>query len=486
MAMKPLPGVGINAGHYLARDLAQRFLFNDRSTRPVGLVNGVQLTPIVSEAQTLVSAHDGGSIKFAATGSSGYFSGGTDVSTQDLALNGAFTIIARIRPPSASDVGGIAERSDGNTINQGWIFGGGGLNLGAKLVFTTTDLRCTAAGALTAGEWQWVSLHINGTSVANALITSSGISRTLTDTASGVGTQGSDAARSLLIGSNSFQFGSGSLNNGVWNGHISDIAFYRRCLSLTDLQTYINAPYSMLGSPQRRIWIAGSAAPPVVASGTVSFGAPTLSGTGVEGFPASGGVTFGAPTLAGAGDIIAPSTQRVSQLVVELTHNGTQGEQRVSQLAVELGNTGTSGAQRISQLAVELANTGTSQQRMSQLLVELGNTGAHQTRVAQLCVEVAFDARVSGQRVSQFLIELAYPNIDTPPVDPPVVLPPPVDDDCLGCFGDACVDIASVTDQCEWQSDSPPVTANQSMRDCFSDACDLPTNVADDDACFGD
>lgn len=297
---KPPLGIGINWGHPFARDLAQRFLFNGRSARPVGLINAVVANPITSEARTVASAENNGSMRFGVSGSDGYLNAGVDGSTQDLAL-GPMTLIARVKTAASLAIGGIAERSDGNTVNAGWILGISFAEIGCKVVCSTTDLVLRAGASLTQGTWQWVALTLNGTNTAisagNAIYVD-GQSRTITNNISGSGTRGSDASRSLLIGFNSFVYATGAGNAAAFNGSISDIAFYRRCFSAAEVQAYVTAPYAMLGQPHRRLWLFAS----VIAAnaGDVTISAPSADGAGTEKFTGSGGATISAPAVQGS------------------------------------------------------------------------------------------------------------------------------------------------------------------------------------------
>lgn len=343
---KPPLGIGINWGHPFARDLAQRFLFNGRSARPVGLINAVVANPITSEARTVASAENNGSMRFGLSGSDGYLSAGTDRSTQDLAL-GPMTIIARLKTGASTTVGGIAERSDGNTVDRGWIFGiSGGIpaarpSLGCKIVHTTTDLQLVAASALAVNAWQWVALTLNGTDVAASLgnaIYVDGVSLTLSTQTNGAGSRSSDAAYPLLIGFNSFVYQAFALNNSAFSGTLSDIAFYRRCFSAAEVQAYVAAPYAMLGQPQRRLWLFAS----VIAAnaGDVTISAPSVDGAGTEKFTGSGSATISAPAVQGSPFVEGTGSVTIAHPDVAGTGTAAETSSHVEVGAPSLAGTG--------------------------------------------------------------------------------------------------------------------------------------------------
>lgn len=73
----------------------------------------------------------------------------------------------------------------------------------------------------------------------------------------------------------------------------------------------------------------------------------TITGVGTGDLPLT--------SAAASGDVVAVSTQRVSQLVAKLAHEGTN-EQRVSQLVVKVASLSTSEI-RVSQLVVKVARS---------------------------------------------------------------------------------------------------------------------------------
>ncbi len=334
---KPPPGIQVNWSHPQSRGLAQRFLFNEFARTPAGIVSSVRTSIAGSGTEPTPSRADNGSSLFV-TGK--YLDAGTDRTTADLAL-APFTILARVLPVSAMS-GGWAERSDGNTVNAGWIFGGGNGNVGILIERATTTYKLlTNTGQLTAGVWAWVAATFSGVfdvTDARNQVWVNGQAKAQALSINGSGAQGSDLTQSLRIGSNSFILSAGISNASTWNGNISDIAFYRRCFTQSEILAYIATPYAGLGLPSTKFFLF--AAPPGVIAGTgdITIGAPSIDGSGTVDVSGIGSITIGGPAVDGVGSV-NPS-MRVTQSGAEIFGLTEDPLARVTHVGLEvLGET---------------------------------------------------------------------------------------------------------------------------------------------------
>jgi hypothetical protein len=187
----------------------------------------------------------------------------------NLAL-GPFSLVTRVFLRTGAN-GGVAERSDGNTVNAGWMIGiSESSRFGLILIRTTTNL-VVFCNTTTFNKWMTLGVCYPGTlTAAGVNLYLDGVKQPLSSTADGAGVQGSDLARDFWLGKCSFTnaiCSAASLNCLVDYTYI-----WRRFLRSEEVRAVTADPSAVYRPGVIPIGLPGAAPPP-----TQTFPALTLA-----------------------------------------------------------------------------------------------------------------------------------------------------------------------------------------------------------------
>jgi len=262
---KPTGGAPLVAHSPLRQGLAYAALFPE--------IGGAACANAVDQ----VRGTFGGSTKPSWSGSFLSFPGGANTvayldygtampQTQDLALS-AFSVAGRIYYKGGD--GGICERNDGNTVDQGWEVNISSANnrFGMVYVRSSVDLVQYVA-APTQNKWVTFAITVlAGPAIGGIYF--DGVKQTSVVSQAGTGTQSSDASRTFYVGRSTFT--NQSAGNGSFNGLIDCLYCWRRLLRHEEILQLQIDPYAPF---RRRAPVGGgvvTALAPSTYAGTLAY-----------------------------------------------------------------------------------------------------------------------------------------------------------------------------------------------------------------------
>jgi hypothetical protein len=172
---------------------------------------------------------------------------GSGPATANMALSGC-TFFFWCKP---TGVGGLAERNDGNSLNAGWEVGiNASLQLAFLKEFSTSNMSMRSTSTVPTNQYISLAITYDGTGTNSGVgFYINGVTDTAVLNGTGSGTSGSDVARSLSLGTNSF---SGGVTASAFGGNIEFAAFFKRVLSPAEIMSMHRNRYQILAAPSRR------------------------------------------------------------------------------------------------------------------------------------------------------------------------------------------------------------------------------------------
>lgn len=264
--LRPPVGSQINWGHQLAKGLAGCWIFHDAgSMAPINLVDQ-SVGSLGSTSPTWTQTNKGYALSFDGTNNSGSL--GSSAATADLA-SGPMTAIIWANISSSSNYGALFGRNDSNTVGAGWFIRldpNGVDTIVFNKEYTSINVTAKASTSVTYNTEQMYAVTFDGsTNASSVTIYIDAIPSTITSSANGSGSSGSDASQPLVLGSYS---GFGAKTKSV----ISQAMCYRRMLTAGEIQALYIDRYAFMAQDRQRLWMVPAAGGGTTYNDTISFG----------------------------------------------------------------------------------------------------------------------------------------------------------------------------------------------------------------------
>lgn len=216
-------------------------------------------------------------LAWGSTGAAGFLDYGTGADSQDVAL-GPATWVFWAQWTGGSQ--GLAERNDGNTVNQGWAIslkddGTGKPEMAIVIEQSSTNYKgswtdSTITTTNRPRTHMWAVTWDGNLSTVNGLLGYADARRlNVTNAATGAGTQGSDAGQSLHIGKTSFA--SQDVVAASFTGFYEMALIFKRQLSQDEITSLYLDRYQVLAPFPSRTWMSITTAMPVTCNWSCQF-----------------------------------------------------------------------------------------------------------------------------------------------------------------------------------------------------------------------